>query len=221
MSKRGAPDYGIYQRPAIAFQDVWYDDFEGPTLRWGASSDVLSTDPCLTTDIVWKGTQSAMLYTAAGANANSRLRRVFPLLRKGRIGFEFFVQASTKTPGYVFLSLVVHDGTNQASAEVRYDTQAETVLIRSPLGFHTIATNVYMQLANSYFLPIKLVIDIDTDRYVSLRVGSRLYDISQYALVFPVASNDEYISTQISLEGDIAGTQFARIDDFILTQNEP
>jgi len=221
MSKRGAPDYGVYQRPAIAYQDVWYDDFEGPVIKWGVSSDILSTDPYLTSDAFWKGVQSALLYTAAGANTFSRLRRVFPLLRKGKLGFEFFVRASTKTPGYIFLSVVVHDGTNQTSAEVRYDTEAETVIIRSPLGFHTIATNVYMQLANFYFLPIKLVIDIDTDHYVSLRVGSCLYDISQYALVFPVASTDEYIDTVLSIEGDAIGAMNARIDDFILTQNEP
>jgi len=217
---RGQPDYQSYREPAIAYQSVWMDDFEAPVLKWTPARSAGGTLPILSTTKAWKGIQSSYFVTAAVAGAYAELYRYFPLLRRGRIGIEFFVSLTTVTPGYLLAGLSIYDGANRADANLELDSQARTATIRTAAGPVPVATNCIPLAAFMPFFPVKLVVDMDTDRYVKLIIGPFEVDLSAHALVPVGLSTNIVIVPTLELVGGIAGIQHAYIDDFFLTQNE-
>jgi len=222
---RGAPDYGIYQRPAIAEQAVWHDDFELPVLRWTPLAVAPGVAAVLSTTTHFSGNQSVFLDAPAGAMSDSLISRRFPLTQLGRIGIEFFVQGFTKTTGSFIVTLTFYDGTIPSQAQLIYDTDAGTIsIVHLVAGVATttiIARLVYMVTQEFYFLPIKLVIDTVTDMYVKLWVGGVPYDLSTYTMTVLAGSPDRYIYVQFRIDGSAADDMWMYIDDFTLSQNEP
>jgi len=240
---RGQPDYGLYQ-PQFAIAGladlgeavarlgsinvydrrgftIWMDDFEAPILRWRATYILNGQAPILSTTTSFRGVQSVYFNTPAGVNSASFLDRRFPLIRLGKAGAEFWVQGFTKTIGYFAATFYIYDGTTPNYAELLYDTNAGTISIVHAAGTTVIAANVYMYNLQYYFLPIKLVVDMDSNMYSRLIVGEREFDLSAYQLVALPASTDRYILVGFTVRGSAADDMWMYLDNFILTQNEP
>lgn len=240
---RGQPDYGLTTQTQVAsgISDpgeaaarlgsinvydrrgwtVWMDDFEAPNLKWIIAIVLPGNDPVLATTASWMGVQSVYFSTPGVGFPGSGIVKIHPLLRLGRLGVEFWVRGYTLTPGYFDLVLDIFDGINQTKAELRLDFQASTVSIVTPLGTFVIDTGAFPLLALMPFVPIKVVVDMDTDRYVRLLVGPYEHDISAHALVNMGATTNRLIRTAFNLWGNNLGAQYAWVDNFILTQNEP
>lgn len=240
---RGQPDYGLYTQTPVASGiadpgeavarlgginiydrrgwTVWMDDFEAPVLKWLPSSNVGGTDPVLSTAQAWMGIQSVYFTTAAAGATFAQIQRDFPLVRRGRIGLEFFTHLNVATPSYLTIILYIWDGTNRSDAELRLDNVARTATIVTPDGEVPVATTCFPEPDVYPFIPVKLVVDMDTDRYVRLLIGPDEIDLP-HSLVLPgVPSDDRFLRMYISLVGDVAGISEAYVDNFILTQNEP
>lgn len=218
---RGHPDYRIYERPAIAEQAVWQDNFEGPRLGWDASGAAGGSVPVLSQTVFWKGSQSVYLLSPVAAAPHSMIQREFPLVKRGRIGIEFFIQAKVYSPGWFRAVLYVYDGVNGSEVDLDYDTVAETIQILTPAGRPIVATKVFMDEDNFYFLPIKLVVDTDTDKYVKLIVGPDTYDLTQYSMFDLGVHAEKELWVSFDVRGCAVVDMWAYIDSFILTQNEP
>ncbi len=240
---RGQPDYGLYTQTPVAsgISDpgeaaarlgsiniydrrgwtVWMDDFEAPVLKWADASSVGGTDPVLSTNAAWMGVQSVYYTTAAVANEWASILRRFPLLRLGKTGIEFFIRPHISTPGYFRVRFRISDGTNRSDGELRLDNQARTATIRTPAGNIVVATNVFNNFPDNIWTPVKLVVDMDTDYYVRLLIGSQEIDLSAHALVAGGATAVSQLWVEMDLRGDAIGAMSAYIDNFILTQNEP
>lgn len=240
---RGQPDYGLYTQTPVAsgISDpgeaaarlgginvydrrgwtVWMDDFEAPVLRWGVASTAGSPDPLFSQARQWMGVQSVHFATAIGALEYSYMARRFPLLRLGRIGIEFFIRLETHNNGYMTMGLDIYDGTNITEADIILDSAARTASILTPAGKILIASNCFRIPPNKVWLPVKLVVDMDTDMHVRLLVGPTEYDISAHALRPSGATTEEFVFVSFQLLGDGTETQNAYLDTFILTQNEP
>lgn len=240
---RGQPDFGLYTSTPVAsgISDpgeaaarlgsinvydrrgwtVWMDDFEAPVLKWAAASNAGGTDPVLSTTREWMGTQSTYFVTAAAAGAWASLQRSWPLVRLGKFGAEFWIWLHSLTPGYFRMLLDIFDGTNWSRAELRLDSQARTASIVTPAGTIVVATFCFNTVFNEVWIPVKLVVDMDTDFYTRLMIGPDEYDLSAHALVPMGASNENQIWSSLRLVGDAIGAMSASLDSFILTQNEP
>jgi len=240
---RGQPDYGLYTQTPVAsgISDpgeaaarlgginvydrrgwtVWMDDFELPELRWAAFSSIGSPDPVLSTDDRWMGAQSVYFATVAGVIQFSELIKSLPLIRRGRVGFEFFIRLETHGVGRFHFPIDIYDGTNLSEAALSLNVEARIVSIQTPLGIIPIATDCFRILPNTLWTPIKLVLDMDTDKYVRLIVGPDEYDISAYGMVVGAPSTEKHIQINPVLDGDATDDQHAYFDNFILTQNEP
>ena len=240
---RGLSDYGLYQEQyaiagmadlgeAVARLDsinvfdrrgftIWQDDFEAPVLRWRGTSGGVGQIPRLDVTRSVSGIQCVFLNVPAGLNAISTLDRRFPLIRRGRIGVEFWVQGLTTTVGGFVMNLASYDGITPYTATIYYNTTTQIIYIVTPLGNIPIVTNVYMVNDRRYFLPIKLVIDMDTDMYVRLLVGETEYDISAHQQVITGASANKYVDVAFSIVSNNIDDMWMYIDNFILTQNEP
>jgi len=240
---RGQPDYGLYTGTPVASGiadpgeaaarlgginvydrrgwTVWMDDFELPVLRWSVDSSAGSPDPVLSTNQQWMGAQSVYLATVAGVGQWSALGKDFALLRLGRIGFEFFIRLENHSLGYLNFDINIYDGTNLSEANLYLDADARTASIVTPAGLIPIATDCFRVLPAKDWLPVKLVLDMDTDMYVRLLVGPTEYDISAHAMRPGPLSNEKYVYVRLTLYGDTTDDCNAYLDDFILTQNEP
>lgn len=240
---RGQPDYGIYTGTPVAsgISDpgeaaarlgsmnvfdrrgwtVWMDDFSAPAIKWGVSSTPGGTDPVLVTTQAWKGIQSCYLATPALANSGSTLARYFPLLRLGKFGIEFWSLLSCNTPGYLRLHLEIYDGSNRSVAQLWLDNQLNNARIVTTVGTVPVATDCLGTFPNWPFTPVKLVVDMDSDKYVRLMIGPEEIDLSAYLLVPGIATTLKQIHCRLGLIGSVAGIQGAWVDNFILTQNEP
>lgn len=201
---------------------VWMDDFEAPVLRWVAEVGGPGVLPVLQTPIAFSGIQCVHLSAPVGLNSASRIGRRFPLLRLGRFGHEVWICGLTADPSVIYLRFTVSDGVNLTQGEWRIDTTNNTISIQSGGVTHVIASNVYASIKDRYFLPVKIVADMDTDYYVRLIVGPDEYDLSAYPLEVVGGPAERYIITLISAAGGgaLAACE-AYIDSYILTQNEP
>lgn len=240
---RGQPDYGITTQTPVAsgISDpgeaaarlgsinvydrrgwtVWMDDFEAPELKWLALSSVGGTLPVLSTTRSWMGVQSVYFVTAAVAGAYASIVRLFPLVRLGRVGMEFFIYLYSETPGYFVMRTRIYDGTNRSDAELRLDYQAQTATIVTAAGDRIVATNCFNGLMMNVWTPVKLVVDMDTDRYTRLLIGPQEIPLDTHSLVAGGADPDSLLWTELRLEGDAIGMMSAYMENFILTQNEP
>ena len=240
---RGQPDFGLYTETPVAsgISDpgeaaarlgsinvfdrrgwtVWMDDFEAPSLKWTGAKAGVGELPILSSTTAFMGAQSVLLNVPAGAGATSYIRRGFPLIRLGKTGIEFWVQGFTKTTGYFRIDFDIWDGVNHTRARLHYDTNAGTISIDDDaLGLTVVATNIYMTTVY-YFLPIKLVIDMDNDKYTRLLVGSQELDISAYSVPIIIATTARHITVTAMVVGSAADNMWMYIDNSILTQNEP
>lgn len=239
----GQPDYGMYSLAQTIYKltdmgelaarlgsidtfdrrgdVVWFDDFEAAVLRWIVASSVGSPDPILSTTQQWMGVQSVYYATVAGAGEYSEIQRNFPLIRLGKVGLEIWVNLAILTPGYFMIRLNILDGTNFAYCEIRLDSQARTASIVTPLGTIVIATTCFPAFPTRCWMPVKVVVDMDTDLYTRLLIGNREYNISAHALVPGGLTTDSYMNVHLWLEGGAVGAMSGYTDTFILTQNEP
>jgi len=218
---RGAPDYGVYERPAIAEQTFWEDTFESPVLRWGANSSAGSPNPVLSQVQQWKGIQSVHFATVAGIMEWGTLTRQFPFVRPGKVGVGFFTLLESRTPGYLQLGITIRDGNNISIAYLQLDRQARTATITTPAGPVVVANNCFPAIPLNCWIPVKLVVNTNTDMYDRLFIGPQSIDLSTHALTLGVATTDSMINIAFLFTGDIAGDRDAYLDDFILSQNEP
>ena len=240
---RGQPDYGLYTATPVAsgISDpgeaaarlgginiydrrgwtVWQDDFEAAVLKWLTATVAAGSNPVLSTEQSWMGIQSVKLQVTAAVADRSAMFNFFPLVRLGKIGAEFFIYLKGTTPAYLSLQLTIYDGTNVSWAELRLDNNARTATIVTPAGNIIVATFVFPLIAYETFIPVKLVIDIDTDFYTRLLVGPQEIDLSAHALNPIGATTQRLITGNLTLVGGALGAAICHIDNFILTQNEP
>lgn len=198
---------------------IWMDDFEAPILKWLTDTVGGGSVPVLSTTQAWMGIQS--VYLAVDAAGRSTIFNFFPLVRRGRIGAEFYTYLKGITPGYLSLQLTIYDGTNTTWAELRLDSVARTATIVTPAGDIVVATSVFPLIAYETFVPAKLVVDMDTDRYVRLLIGPDEIDLSAHALNPLGDTTQKLITGLIELVGGTEGIAICHVDEFILTQNEP
>ena len=241
---RGAPDYGLYAvktAPIVGLADlgeavarlgainvwdrrgftVFQDNFESPTLDYYCYASAPGVIPVLSNTQVLTGSQSVYFSAPAAEDSASHMARDFALLKEGKLGVELWVQAVTRAPGYFYYSFYIYDGAIPAYAKVMFDSIAKTITLNTDEGDVVVATNIFTRQSYHYFLPIKVVIDTNTDKYVRLMVGSQEIDVSAYKLTTFAPSTDRYIHLGIGVVGDDVATMKAYLDNLILTQDEP
>jgi len=240
---RGQPDYGITTQTPVAsgISDpgeaaarlwginvydrrgwtVWMDDFEAPALKWGGGGFGGGWDPILSTNQAWMGNQSCYLSFPAVAGARSDIFRYFPLVRLGRVGVEIWMNLSAGASNHLYCYVNVFDGRNQTTAELYLDDAARTAAIGTPTGNILVASNCFPAALTELFVPVKLVFDLDTDRYVRLMIGPEEVDISAHSMIIGGATTDKFLAVDFQLTNGGGGAGHVYLDDFILTQNEP
>ena len=242
---RGAPDYGLYAvktAPIVGLADlgeavvrlgaistwdrrgyvVYQDSFEDPLLKWRVEKTGTGVKPYLYNSTAWMGSQCAYLNAPYSASSKSTMSSWMPLLKEGRLGFEFWVQPYAWSPGYFHFQIYIYDGVNTAYTALKTDFAAGTLEIRTDAGWVTAVTDIMFTIDKHFFVPIKVVVDTNTDKFVRLIVANREFDLSAHSLLDMGDTADHYIQVIAEVVGIAAvWDMYALFDNFIMTQDEP
>jgi len=200
---------------------VYLDDFESPILRWDAAGFPAGYSIYLDSTNVKAGAQSVYLIPAAGIDSSALISKYFTTLGSLRTGLEL---SFCYLPDKAFLGFYL---TNYSLAGMHYafaviDSVKEELSIY--LGDSTWQKIADVNPVHPYrhkFIPVKLVADFATGKYVRLLYGNTEYDISSYAIPFTAGEQVPKINAQIIVSNQTAAQQDVWIDDVIITEEEP
>lgn len=237
----GQPDYGMYAlaKTIYALADmgelavrlgsincfdrrgnvIWMDNFEGTKDRWvvtytggDGTWEIVSTNP-------HNGAFSAYLTTAAALGAVAQVGRSLSYPVKSKYGFEIaFLIGATTVP--LEFRIETSDETYITTFKIIYNHSAKTLTLVDQDNASQTIESVFSVVAG-YWNKVKVVADLVTRKYVRLMINSFSWDISAYggypiAVAVPYLVNNYVFITSNSVWG--AGV---KLDDCILTQNEP
>lgn len=199
---------------------VWMDDFESDTSRWrhgltgGRGSITTSAERC------WMGSSSYKLVTGATSGDVVYITKYFSVPSSSRIGVELHVH-SPGTNNEILVLLYGDDGVNQYDGQLIYNVPTDTVAYEPSAGADVpLKRDVLNIPAEHIWIPLKMVIDWDTKRYVRAIVEDLDTDLSDQLLPTLGTTNTKFICIYIRVTSTAAGAQTVFLDNVILTQNE-
>lgn len=139
----------------------------------------------------------------------------------GKIGFEYSFSGDIYGK-QIGISIYIFNGTDLLQGIIVYDVVAQTLSYFNTLGEWVVFQSDLKIVQGDYLWNTwKMVIDIDTETYVRIRVNQNTYNLPGISLLKSASATSPYISVMCMLQEtqDTATTLY--IDDCILTQNEP
>lgn len=200
---------------------VFIDDFEGSTLFWESATSGTDADVSIVADRGKLGSQSCKLTAGDGATGQAYIYRLLGAQVLGKLGIEssFTIDSDTTR---VDLELRYYDGINYHSGMVRYVKASDKFQIwDTTLGYVDVLTSYSLDFLNTAFHTMKLVIDIDTKKYVRLLVNNQSIDLSAYTLKEYADATKTSIRFGIYHVSAEASAAPIWVDNIIITQNEP
>jgi len=200
---------------------LFMDGFEDGFAKWAGFVTGVSSAIQLSTVTPKSGAFCLALVVGAAAGDNDRIERDHPLVVDSVCGFEFSVRLSA------FMSLIewrqrTFDGANQTLFTVRLNYTARTLSYRNSLGaFVQFASNVNVETLNTQYHIGKLVVDGPSDRYVRFLYDGTAFSLANIAGQESASGTLAQLRTEIYVEGNGAALSTTRIDDVVVTLNEP
>jgi len=123
---------------------------------------------------------------------------------------------------YWFVAIDVYDGEAVWNAEVRWNTDDHTLTALDDAGnYVVVATDVDLFVEFACWHTNKLVVDMETHRYVRCLLNDLSVDLSAIAMQTSASSRPPFVTNRWGLKGRDGANDVAWTDDLILTQNEP
>jgi hypothetical protein len=199
---------------------IWMDDFESATQRWtylldgGRGSIVTSAEKC------WMGSSSYKIVTGAQVDDYAYITKYFSIPSSSRIGIELHVHP-VGTLNTISVFIYGDDGVNQYNSELYYDVANDTVsYLNSGGGYTPLKTDVLFVAGEDIWIPLKLVIDWDTKKYIRAIVEDLDTDLSAQALQTGATTGLKNIIISIRFKTTVAAAKTMYLDNVIFTQNE-
>lgn len=240
----GQPDFGLYAAKAtvsgladigelaarlgsIATFDrrgdiVWFDDFEGDVDKW--YQDLEGTDAAIVVspDAARNGSFSAKLTTGDEIDDFAMVLHYLPYPVTSRVGFEISFTTEDNLSELIF-SQRLYDGDYEHYARLRYLPATDVLqYLDSGAVWRDLATSLDLYDATYIFHTIKLVIDLDTHKYIRAILDDVEYDMSalnyRHTADPDTTPHWEQIADMITGVNDNVSNY---VDDAVVTQNEP
>jgi len=239
---RGQPDYGAYAAEnylagmsdlgelavRLGSIDIFdrrgkvidLDDFEAPILGWrvfmvgGGTVQLNSDDPK-------SGAQGVRLHVGAPIGSLAPIHRGYIPFSSKRLGITIsFSQPHNDT--YFHASITYWDGTWRYTFSVRIDFLGRELHYYAPGPAYIKFADVDEFLKQqSIFYPIKLVVDLESGKYVRFIMGVHEYDMANYLPYSVAGGGASFFRVRFQLENRVAVARYIYLDDFILTMDEP
>lgn len=207
---------------------IFMDDFQSSLSKWhtvlalGAGGEI-----AITNERAKNGATSCKVTTPDAVGAIAQLTHYFSFPVLSKIGIEASFTLGPVEIDHICMALTLEDDVEVKLAQIK--------LIRAPPGstLHTLQYldaddnwvtfgTAHIYSANHYFVPAKLVADMENDCYVRFLIANYSFDLSAYPLrVFSPPPTPAHAAFSIVVENGAAGNHSLYLDDAIITQNEP
>lgn len=242
MGYHGKPDWGLQVKKTVYSMDdlselavrlgsisqfdrrgdiVFMDSFENGLNKWLTFQSGTDAGIKLSTYVTTSGGYSVKLIGGKTSAYYASITNYLPYPSLSKYGFEvhfslpvaidkiyFEFYKYTKTQG--FEGIISYDDTNN---KLQYEDSTGV--------FQDIETSFTLVKSNVLFHVIKLVIDLENNKYHRLIVNETTYDLSAYDIRAIDPGLGKNIATSITLYSNSGDNDYAYIDNIIVTQNEP
>lgn len=200
---------------------VWMDDFESNVPKWAETTVGAGNSKEYSTDRAFMGSTSMKLITGAADGRVMGIQKKFALPRTTKIGIEARVFMETED---TWTTVIIYGRADNYLyyGRVRWSFTDRTFQYQPKTGpWITLKDNTFNDTGDEAWIPIKLVIDYDTLKYVRVIFGDTEYDLSSEALpTMPIPGVDS-ILIGVDVTAKAAASSIIYVDNVIFTQNEP
>lgn len=242
----GGPDYGAQQRaitaPSTDFADIatlingyalsdglgkiiTHDDFRNGLARWSLAKVGTGVNPALSTQQgrVFAPPNAVKLDATAALNDASIMSYSYYTNRVQRLGIETMLSLEANT-ARITIDLQWLDSTaTKHVAQLVYEPTDNSFKVSASGTPVTVLTVDDADFLTGVYIPVKMVVDFQTDRYIRLIVGNNAYDISQHSFTTVAGSSNNNLRIQILATNVNAATGFkaAYLGYVTITYDEP
>lgn len=240
----GAPDWYIYRTAASTFplgdmaelatrlgalstfdrrgDTILQEDFEHGLARWGTDTSGTGAAVAIDTTYFRSGPNSIKLTQGSADNAYAAIHTAIYYPRVSFIAAEFSIMIPISF-GELRLDLYLYSGAVLTQFSMRYNRATTLIEIVQLTGsWPDISATVQTAAAAWIWHTIKLVGDLNAQKYVRLIFDQIEYDLSAYdAVVATDTSTAPHFLVSIGIRNTDGASRDVYIDDVILTQDEP
>lgn len=143
------------------------------------------------------------------------------MLGTSKIGFEISY-ADMDDGATLQMTIGYYNGSAYYVGYLQIVENAGTLQIWNPTtsAYVTLATLVIPSRIDNWNT-MKLVIDMDTNKYVRAMFNQTVYDVSSYSLATGASAIGPHILVRMIFQSDENAANICYLDDAIVTQNEP
>jgi len=200
---------------------IWYDDFESSTTKWYFSGTGTGWAVERSTDRAYTGAYSLKMTTGDASGNFAKTTKALENPTSETIGIEIIAN-SDHPDNELYLFIVGFDGNYQYSPAIKWNVGQGKVYYKDSTGtYQLLRSGIYAEPHLEYWLPLKLVWNWKTLKYVRAVVGEYEYDLSDEDIQKAVDTSEKHIEIWIYYMSTASGNKIGYVDNAILTQNEP
>lgn len=213
----------------VFITDTFEDYYELPSEKWKLGGD---TDYAheLATDYPLNGATCLKMTTGASANRLVTVWKYFGTFPKSKFGFEINVNSMIGATAFqkLYILMSYHDGTNTLISGIQWLGEANKKFqyYDSNGNWQDVTDGAYdMEVEATTRQPVyhnwKLIVDFENNLYVKFLCNEKEYDLSALAIQSTGAVDKFLVEIQISFGTATDAANAIRIDDVVVTDQEP
>lgn len=200
---------------------IFMDDFEDSTFKWLTDATGTTWSVARSNASALNGNFSVKLTTDAAPTTFVAIEKyLHPSVLK-RMGFEYSFAIGSNIDS-IYNLFNIYTKTTRYKALLSYTPQTQKLIVTDHyLGSKIIATNVDLREHDLTYHTWKMVVDLETGKYVRLYLNGEYYDLSQWTLPFTPGDYTPDMYLIIYIINYSTGNHYVYVDNVVITQNEP
>ena len=161
------------------------------------------------------------LETGIGAGSYEEVARYLYAPPFGGIGEEIWVSPNALLSNMI-LEVLLYDGVLQHDYQVKYNHLTGTLSVWDTTGaWIVIGSPGIVNVGYGIYTPVKLVVNTQDGSYVRVLFGDKLYDASAHSCRATASVTVACLLARCAVYSVAPGGAIVKVDNWILTQNEP
>lgn len=200
---------------------VWFDGFEDGLSKWSTATFGGGAAVDLSVVRARNGLLSARLVAGSDGAQEARLDKTVPFPAESPMGAEFSFELNQNIDR---LELVfdIFDGVNVTQYFITWSDTNNNLLYQDANGDNqVIAASVDLSMVVDLFHTMKLVVDMENQVYARLILDQKQYSLANIAAWRDADTTSPALRVRINNFGRSGSNDVVRVDDVIITQNEP
>uniref|UniRef100_A0A6M3JQ80 Uncharacterized protein n=1 Tax=viral metagenome TaxID=1070528 RepID=A0A6M3JQ80_9ZZZZ len=200
---------------------IFADGYEDGLIHSDTTATGVGVTAAIDTTRARNGLKSVKLDNSSTATGIAEVHHRIPILGANRVGYEISWM-STDSNFHFIHALEYFNGTDAHVGLIGFRASTKKLYYQDSGGSWVELDTITVSFTDYLFHSIKLVIDLNTDKYVKLLFDNHAYDLSGKALYVATDSTNAQLKATSGFPGNNSSSgQTVFVDDAIGTKNEP